>query len=83
MLMRLANVAVAAAGVAFTYLLARDFSGGVRRLGMAAAAIAALVPQGHVVLRGDERRARVRRRDRRRLGRGSVYRHRHGPVGTS
>ncbi len=35
--------------MAFTYLLARDLSGGVRRLGMAAAAIAALVPQGHTL----------------------------------
>jgi hypothetical protein len=49
MLMRLANIAVAAAGVVFTYLLARDLSGGVRRLGVAAAAIAALVPQGHTL----------------------------------
>jgi hypothetical protein len=47
--MRLANIAFAAAGVVFTYLLARDLSGGVRRLGVAAAAIAALVPQGHTL----------------------------------
>jgi hypothetical protein len=49
MLMRLANIAFAVAGVAFTYLLARDLSGGVRRLGVAAAAMAALVPQGQVL----------------------------------
>ncbi len=49
MLMRLANIAFATAGVVFTYLLARDLSGGVRRLGVAAAAIAALVPQGHTL----------------------------------
>ena len=49
MFMRLANVAFAASGVVFTYLLARDLSGGIRRLGVAAAAIAALVPQGHAL----------------------------------
>ncbi len=49
MLMRLANIAFAAAGVVFTYLLARDLSGGGRRIGVAAAAIAALVPQGTVL----------------------------------
>jgi hypothetical protein len=49
MLMRLANIAFAAAGVVFTYLLARELSGGGRRIGVAAAAIAALVPQGTVL----------------------------------
>jgi hypothetical protein len=49
MFLRVANLALAAAGVAFTYLLARDLSGGVGRIGVTAAAIAALVPQGHVL----------------------------------
>ena len=49
MFLRLANIAFAAAGVGFTYLLGRDLSGGVRRIGVAAAAIAALVPQGHTL----------------------------------
>jgi hypothetical protein len=49
MLMRLANIAFAAAGVGVTYLLARDVAGGVRRIGVAAASIAALVPQGHTL----------------------------------
>jgi hypothetical protein len=47
LLMRLANIAFAATGVAFTYLLAKEVSGGERRVGLAAAAIVALVPQGH------------------------------------
>jgi hypothetical protein len=47
LLMRLANIAFAAAGVVFTYLLAKEVSGGERRVGLAAAAIVALVPQGH------------------------------------
>jgi hypothetical protein len=46
LMMRLANLAFAAAGVVFTYLLASEVSGR-RRIGLAAAAIAALVPQGH------------------------------------
>jgi hypothetical protein len=45
--MRFANIAFAAAGVVFTYLLATELTGGVRRIGLAAAAIVALVPQGH------------------------------------
>jgi predicted membrane protein DUF2142 len=49
MFLRLVNIAFAAVGVWFTYLLARDLSGGVRRLGVVAAAIAALVPQGLVL----------------------------------
>jgi hypothetical protein len=49
MLMRLANTAFAAIGVALTYVLGRDLSGGARRIGVAAAAIAALVPQGHTL----------------------------------
>ena len=47
LLMRLANLAFAAVGVVFTYLLATELTGGVRRIGLAAAAIVALVPQGH------------------------------------
>ena len=47
LLMRFANLAFAAAGVVFTYLLATELSGGMRRVGLAAAAIVALVPQGH------------------------------------
>ena len=47
LLMRFVNIAFATAGVGFTYLLGRDLSGGVRRIGLAAALIAALVPQGH------------------------------------
>jgi hypothetical protein len=47
LLMRLANLTFAAAGVVFTYLLATELSGGMRRVGLAAAAIVALVPQGH------------------------------------
>jgi hypothetical protein len=49
MFMRLANTAFAAIGVVLTYFLGRDLSGGVRRIGVAAAAIAALVPQGHTL----------------------------------
>jgi hypothetical protein len=49
MFLRLVNIAFAAAGVWFTYLLARELSGGVRRLGVVAAAFAAFVPQGQVV----------------------------------
>ena len=49
MFMRLANIAFAAIGVVLTYFLGRDLSGGVRRIGVAAAAIAALVPQGHTL----------------------------------
>jgi Dolichyl-phosphate-mannose-protein mannosyltransferase len=46
LLMRFANIAFAAAGVVFTYLLATELAG-KRRVGLAAAAIVALVPQGH------------------------------------
>ncbi len=49
MFMRLANIAFAAIGVVLTYFLGRDLSGGVRRIGVAGAAIAALVPQGHTL----------------------------------
>jgi hypothetical protein len=49
MFMRLANTAFAAIGVVLTYLLGRDLSGGVGRIGVAGAAIAALVPQGHTL----------------------------------
>ena len=47
--LRLANVLFAAVGVALTYLLGIELSGGIRRIGLAAAAVAALVPQGHIV----------------------------------
>jgi hypothetical protein len=46
LMMRLANIAFAAAGVGFTYLLGNEVAG-KRRIGLAAAAIVALVPQGH------------------------------------
>ena len=46
LLMRLANTALAALGVCFTYLLGTELAG-KRRVGLAAAAIVALVPQGH------------------------------------
>jgi hypothetical protein len=49
MFMRLANIACAAIGVVLTYFLGRDLSGGIRRIGVASAAIAALVPQGHTL----------------------------------
>jgi hypothetical protein len=49
MFMRLANIAFAATGVVLTYVLGRDLSGGVRRIGVVAAAMAALVPQGHTL----------------------------------
>lgn len=45
--MRLANASLAAVGVVFTYLLGTELGGGRRRIGLAAAAIVALVPQGH------------------------------------
>ena len=76
MFMRLANIAFAAAGVVFTYLLARDLSGGGpphrsgrggdRRPRSAGA---------RAVLRSDERRPRVRRGNGGRLGRGPMHRH--------
>jgi hypothetical protein len=47
LLMRFADIAFAAAGVVFTYLLGIELAGGSRRVGLAAAAIVALVPQGH------------------------------------
>ena len=47
LLMRFANLALAAVGVCFTYLLGTELGGGKRRIGLAAAAIVALVPQGH------------------------------------
>jgi hypothetical protein len=46
LLMRFANIAFAAAGVVFTYLLATELTR-TRRVGLAAAAVVALVPQGH------------------------------------
>ncbi|HET9667162.1 MAG TPA: hypothetical protein VFP09_10415, partial [Desertimonas sp.] len=47
LLMRFANLALAAVGVCFTYLLGTELGDGKRRIGLAAAAIVALVPQGH------------------------------------
>jgi hypothetical protein len=49
MFMRLANVGFAAIGVVLTYFLGRELSGGIRRIGVASAAIASLVPQGHTL----------------------------------
>ena len=48
-LMRLANVAFAAIGVVFTFLLASELTRRNHRLALLAAALAALVPQGHAV----------------------------------
>jgi hypothetical protein len=48
-LMRLANVAFAAVGVVFTFLLASEITRRNHRLALLAAALAALVPQGHAV----------------------------------
>jgi hypothetical protein len=47
--LRLANVGFAAVGIAFTYLLALEISRRDRRLALFAAALVALVPQGHAV----------------------------------
>lgn len=47
--MRLANVAFAAVGVVFTFLLASELTRRNHRLALLAAALAALVPQGHAV----------------------------------
>ena len=82
MFMRLANIAFAAAGVVFTYLLARDLSGGVRRIGVAAAAIAALVPQGHTLFsEAMNDGLGFAAGDGRRMGRRPVHRHRRRPLG--
>jgi hypothetical protein len=48
-LMRFANVAFAAVGVVFTFLLASEITRRNHRLALLAAALAALVPQGHAV----------------------------------
>jgi hypothetical protein len=48
-LMRLANVVFAAVGVVFTFLLASELTRRNHRLALLAAALAALVPQGHAV----------------------------------
>ncbi len=48
-MMRLANVAFAAVGVVFTFLLALEVTRRNQRLALLAAALAALVPQGHAV----------------------------------
>ena len=82
MFMRLANIAFAAIGVVLTYLLGRDLSGGVRRIGVAARGDRRARAAGaHAVLGGDERRHRVRRGDRRRLGRRPLHRNRRGRYG--
>lgn len=47
MYMRFANIAFACAGIAFTYLLAVQLTGGERRSGLAAASLVALIPRGH------------------------------------
>lgn len=47
--LRLANVAMAAVGIVFTYALASELAGGSRRIGLLAAAVVAAVPQGHGV----------------------------------
>ena len=46
MFLRLANIAFAAVGIVFTYLLALEITGGARRVALAAAALAAFLPQG-------------------------------------
>src|SRR6188472_4208618 len=48
-LLRFANVAFAAVGVVFTYLLAQEVCARDRRLALLAAALVALIPQGHAV----------------------------------
>ena len=48
-LMRFANVAFAAVGIVFTFLLAAEITRRNHRLALLAAALAALVPQGHAV----------------------------------
>ena len=48
-LMRFVNVAFAAVGVVFTFLLASEITRRNHRLALLAAALAALVPQGHAV----------------------------------
>ncbi len=48
-LMRFANVAFAATGMVFTFLLASEVTRRNHRLALLAAALAALVPQGHAV----------------------------------
>jgi hypothetical protein len=48
-MMRFANVAFAAVGVVFTFLLAMEVTRRNQRLALLAAALAALVPQGHAV----------------------------------
>ena len=48
-MMRLANVVFAAVGVVFTFLLALELTRRNERLALLAAALAALVPQGHAV----------------------------------
>jgi hypothetical protein len=47
--MRFANVAFAAVGVVFTFMLASEITRRNHRLALLAAALAALVPQGHAV----------------------------------
>lgn len=47
--MRLLNVAFAAVGIMFTYLLGAEIASGRRSVGVMAAALAGLLPYGHVV----------------------------------
>ncbi len=49
MMIRFANVAFAAVGVVFTFLLASELTGRNHRLALLSAALVALVPQGHAV----------------------------------
>ena len=75
MLMRLANIAFAAAGVVFTYLLGRDLSGGAPHRCGCCGDRRPRSPGERAVLRSDERRPRVRRGDGGRLGWCPVRRH--------
>jgi len=47
--LRVVNAAAAAVGVAMTYLVAWQMTGGNRRLALASSCVAALVPNGHIV----------------------------------
>jgi hypothetical protein len=49
LLMRFLNVVTAAVGVALTFLLGRELSGGVGWVGVVAASLVAFLPQGHAV----------------------------------
>jgi hypothetical protein len=49
MFLRAVNILFAAAGIVLTYHFACEVSGGMRRIGLAAAALVALLPQGHAL----------------------------------